>query len=237
MYIDLKAHGFFKFRDSFGDGNCFFNSLVLSAEINFSCPFSLRDFVVNQIKKDPLSKEIFHSIESVNHDDNGTTFDSWVSNLSNRGTWQGTTAAVFVCRYLECNVTIVSNFPSGFHIVNIKKWLTMIGRDNFIPNSPEAECIYLFHHVYKRPMLRSSNCNHFGFMENIPAGVMSSVSSNMILNDLYVEQTTLGNRNKEDECIDQNRTTADNLNKKRSILDDWTIKIDEGKGKRIEQMI
>ena len=89
MYIDLKAHGFFKFRDSFGDGNCFFNSLVLSAEINFICPFSLRDFVVNQIKKDPLSKEIFHSIESVNHDDNGTTFDSWVSNLATTERGQG----------------------------------------------------------------------------------------------------------------------------------------------------
>jgi hypothetical protein len=160
--IHVRDLGYFSVKDVDGDGNCFFNALVHSSYINLKCPTRLRNYVVDSLRGDSDVAQEARSLYDIVV--KGTEFDSWLTELQTPGTWQGTTAALFICLLFEINVCIVSNSKNGFMVHDTKKWLLLRER-NFIEDSHPT--VYLYHHLHRRPFKKSLVCNHFAFMYRV----------------------------------------------------------------------
>ena len=122
IFIRVKDHGIFKFIDSIGDGNCFFNALVLSSDINIENPDELRSILVKSIKGKAYFKSIYSKLDA----SNDMPYDKWIINLSIRGTWQDQTTAALLFLLFQINICIISNTLDGFQVVDMRKWLKMV---------------------------------------------------------------------------------------------------------------
>jgi hypothetical protein len=66
--IRVEDLGLFRLKDVVGDGNCFFNALVLSQDINIDCPIELMEFLVKSLIKNPKAKNLYDSVVDGDHD-------------------------------------------------------------------------------------------------------------------------------------------------------------------------
>ena len=74
--IEVNELGLFRFKNVLGDGNCLFNALVISKDINMECPIELREFMVDQLLGNIKAKRLYDSIV------NDMEFESWLKDLS-----------------------------------------------------------------------------------------------------------------------------------------------------------
>ena len=74
--IKVNELGVFHFKDVLGNGNCLFNTLVVSKDINMECPIKLREFMVDQLLGNIKAKRLYDSIV------NDMEFESWLKDLS-----------------------------------------------------------------------------------------------------------------------------------------------------------
>jgi hypothetical protein len=156
MLVDLPQIGFFRVCDVPGDGNCFFNALVLSPQITMTCPAELRNLVVKMLEENQEAKRLYFEIVKTNQ-----PFDSWVNNIRRPGKWVGSDVSIFVCMMLDITMCLVTNGKNSFNYFDVRNWLTL-QRENFLQEN--APTIYLYHHLYKHPFQRSDCCNHFALL-------------------------------------------------------------------------
>jgi hypothetical protein len=156
MLIELPQTGLFRVCDVRGDGNCFFNALVLSPQITIKCPAELRNLVVKMLEENPEAKRLYFEIVKTNQ-----PYDSWVDYVRRPGTWVGSDVSIFVCMMLDINLCLVTNGKNGFNDFDVRKWLILQGEYFVVESAPT---IYLYHHLYKYPFQRSDCCNHFALL-------------------------------------------------------------------------
>ena len=119
--LQVEDLGLFMIEDVMGDGNCFFNALVLSKHIDVSCPRKLRASVCDAIEdqnKRTLMKYIYTEIAK----ESEVMFTEWTRKLRCNGYWGGATAALFVCYVFEINICIVTNGMQGFIKNDLRTW-------------------------------------------------------------------------------------------------------------------
>lgn len=166
--IKVKNEGLFRLKDVQGDGNCFFNAVVMSHEINIECPLDLKDQMAAELMNNKEAKAIYNEMFPSEKE-----YETFVKGIARRGKYQGTKAALFVCFMFEVNICLITNAPNGFEIHNTQQWLRLMQANMVIEDS--APTIYLYHHLFKRPFKKSKKCNHFGYLHRIEASRESDV--------------------------------------------------------------
>ena len=60
--IKVKNEGIFSLKDVQGDGNCFFNAVILPPKINFECPLDLKDQMAEQLQYNNEAKALYNKM-------------------------------------------------------------------------------------------------------------------------------------------------------------------------------
>ena len=95
----MKNEGIFSLKDIQGDGNCFFNAIILSPKINFECPLDLKDQMAEQFQYNNEAKALYNKMFQ-----NEEPYETFVKGIARQGKHQGTKAALFICFIFEVNV-------------------------------------------------------------------------------------------------------------------------------------
>ena len=62
---------------------------------------------------------------------------------------------------MRVNIVIVTNGLNDVRVCDVRTML--LKGESFIPDS--TSCVYLYHHMHKRPFEKFTHCNHFAYME------------------------------------------------------------------------
>ena len=153
---------FFQFLDVLGDGNCFFNCLVKSPHINVSSPEELRGILVQLIETEMTKphNQMEELYKACSPDDD---IRKWLQKLRKIGTWAGDIAANFICYFFRVNICIVTN-AKKFWVIDIRACLQYKG---FTFIEQESPSIFLYHHLFRHPFVKSPMCNHFGYLKQV----------------------------------------------------------------------
>lgn len=205
--IEIGEVGMFRMVDVEGDGNCFFNALCVCPEIRMEDPSELRQTLVEFLMNNGEAASVYTNVLK-----QIVPYETFIRKLRRRGTWAGTSAAVFICMMFNVNIVIVSNAVNGLICNNIREWENI----DFIDESSSS--IYLYHHLYKKPFTKSRVCNHFAYLyqyeesnpgtkfevyknsfEKSTGSVEAALSSDEDINTIDLPQTK---RQKNEDCID-----------------------------------
>jgi len=156
-YVGVEGR-IFKLEHVVGDGNCFFHSISKSPFVSANhaeLRFMLVDYIEAEMVKPGNDMETLYKIFGGDHD-----LHHWVTALKRFGSWAGSCAAVFLCRFININIKIVTNA--------MKLWVVdtrMVTRSQgFFCVCDNAPTVFLYHHVYNMPFTTSDKCNHFAHM-------------------------------------------------------------------------
>ena len=86
-----SVEGLFTLKDVRGDGNCFFNAVVLSPEINIECPLDLKDEMSEKLIGSNEAKDTYYEMFP-----NEEPYETFAEGIGRRGKYQGTKAALFI---------------------------------------------------------------------------------------------------------------------------------------------
>jgi len=102
-----------------------------------------------------MAMEALYKIFGGDHD-----LHHWVATLKRFGSWAGSCAAVFLCRFININIKIVTN-ARKFWVTDTR---TVTRSHEFSFVCAETPTVYLYHNVYNMPFTTSDKCNHFAHM-------------------------------------------------------------------------
>ena len=102
------------------DGNCFFNAIVLSPNINIECPFDLKYQMAEQLLNNNNAKALYNEMFPSEE-----PFKTFIKGIGRGGKYQGTKAALFICFMFEVNICIITNALKCFQIHDTKKMVTL----------------------------------------------------------------------------------------------------------------
>jgi len=156
-YVEVEGN-MFKLEHVVGDGNCFFHSISKSPYVSANhteLRFMLVDYIEAEMVKPDNEIERLYNIFGGDHD-----VHHWLASLKRVGSWAGSCAAVYLCRFININVRIITN-ARKFLIVDTRLSTRSQGFDFVSENAPTVN---LYHHVYKLPFTSSDKCNHFAYM-------------------------------------------------------------------------
>ena len=153
---------FFKFQDVLGDGHCFFNCLVKSPHINVSSPEELRGILVQLIETEMTKphNDMEELYKACAPDDD---LRLWLQKLGKNGTWAGDIPANSICYCFQVNICIVTN-AIFFWVIDIRACL-QYKEFQFIRK--ESPSIFLYHHLFRNPFVKSPRCNHFAYLKEV----------------------------------------------------------------------
>ena len=161
-YLNINGN-YFKFVDVPGDGDCFYHSIlknsILSKRFGSVQEMKLfvKDTVLVQYRNDLLLRKIF-LLENMD-------YKSWCSKMMNEGEW-ATTCEMMVFSYvLSFNIIIVGNYMNGFVMNDMQSCLSNALKIQ--KNVSENGTIFIYFHIYGKPLLRSRNGNHFAYLESV----------------------------------------------------------------------
>ena len=110
--IKVKNLGLFRLKDVSGDGNCFFNAIVLSKDLNFECSLDLKNQMASLLMRNKEAKVIYNEVFA----DNKEEYETFVKGVGRRGKHQSTKAALFICYMFEVNICFITNETNGFQV-------------------------------------------------------------------------------------------------------------------------
>ena len=85
------------------------------------------------------------------------------SKAGKNGTWVGDVAANFICYFFQVNICIVTN-AKNFWVIDSRACLQYKGFHFIREESPS---IFLYHHLFRNPFVKSPRCNHFAYLKEV----------------------------------------------------------------------
>ena len=225
-YVNIKGQ-YFRLVDVPGDGDCFYHSVLRNTNLakRFSNVNSLRQYVTDMVslwfENDGVLRSLFLF--------EGKDYKHWAKRTANNGTWASTFDMLVLSYVLKVNIVSVGNYLEGFACNDMRVYF--MTQNPHLPSSlkeciPKDPVIHIYFHLFGNPLEKTSNGNHFGYLEPIPTtsfvvqpNTIKAVSGKAVGTNGYCEATT---------------------NKKRSIqsiLTGWNIATNQKAKMKINSLI
>ena len=155
---------YFQFIDVPGDGDCFFHSILKSTYLSgfSSSVHELRMYLASRTKmndaNDIILQRIFHY--------HGVDVFTWLNRITTMRRWANELDMILAAYLLHVNIITVGNYMNGFISNNMQLNLNHISQCNDY-HITRSSTIYVYFHIYKNPIARMSDGNHFAYMHPI----------------------------------------------------------------------
>ena len=118
---------------------------------------TLHNFVQYMYEDDTIIRKLFLQ-ERIDH-------RLWCRKIVKMGEWATLFDELIFCYLIKANLVVVGNYSNGFICSDMQKYLTdqLKIRHDISKNGT----IFIYHHAYGSPLLRTYNANHFGYLAPI----------------------------------------------------------------------
>ena len=162
IYICIDRNHF-HFTDVPGDGDCFFHSILKSNYLSrFSSVHELRMHLATRTEltyaNDLILQQIFY-FHRIN-------VAVWLNSIRTMGTWANELDMLLTAYILHINIISVGNYINGLICNNMQLHLNQILQHNDC-HITENSVIYVYFHRFQDPIARTSNGNHFAYMDPV----------------------------------------------------------------------
>lgn len=213
-YVNIKGQ-YFRLVDVPGDGDCFYHSVLRNTNLakRFSNANSLRQYVTDMVslwfENDGILRSLFLF--------EGKDYKYWVKRTACNGTWASTFDMLVFSYVLKVNVVSVGNYLEGFACNDMRVYFRT--QNPHLPSSlkeciPEDNAIFIYFHLFGKPLEKTINGNHFGYLESIPTpnfvvepNTIKAVSGEAVETNGNCQATTIKKRSKQSILTGWNVTT------------------------------
>ena len=219
--ILLNVNGsYFQFNYVPADGDCFYHSILKSDLMKgkFGSVYDLRYYlnkvVLLEIESDIILQRIFQFYM--------IDLQSWSIHILKMHEWAKSIDMMIFSYITKINVVTVGNYMNGIQLNNMHICMRQI-LSRYNVDILMTGCIHVYFHNFGYPLCKSTNGNHFGYLEpvscaNINVPINTIVRNQLITNkrvkhtlsdgiEIEVKQECVTNRNSKRYVW----TTADNI--------------------------